>query len=116
MDHSAVEEIRKNLDALSAEDLERERNRTYYNLHKEKIATSRKDNSKRKQEKVCVEEGLPVILAPYIKFYNPKGNKKDRVALTFDSKKEMIVFLLNLKFKDNITKEQLDALYKKYNT
>lgn len=114
MDQARLNGIRKDLDTLSSVDVERERGRIYYRLHKDKIARAQKDNTRRKQEKVCSDLGFPVMLAPYIKFYNPKGGKKDRVALTFDSKVDLIEFLIEFKFSEDVSIEELNAIYKKY--
>lgn len=103
-----VKELKNDLEA------ERARKRDYYHNHRDKIQESAKVREASKMAEVLKEHGLPLFLAPYIRFHKESKYKKDRLTLNFDSKVELVHFIQQVKFESDITVEELSDLIMKF--
>lgn len=96
---------------------ELERKRAYYQTHREKISDRKKEQVARQTAEVCKSKGLPVVLAPYIRFYEETRYLKDPVGLKFESIHEMLIFLKDVQTKGlEMSAEELADLIHRYNS
>lgn len=94
---------------------EKERKKAYYHAHRDKIVSKKKMAAAKKAAAECQEKGLPVMLAPYIRFYEETKYLKDPVGLKFDSIHELLLFLKDVRTKDQeFSLEQLAELIHRY--
>ena len=95
---------------LSKLEDERARKRAYWHANKRKL-TGRVEAAKLEQMKVkCSELKLPIILADHINFNKPTANKPDRISLKFNSKADLINFIINIKMADDLHEAELREL------
>lgn len=83
----------------------RSKQREYYHKHKDHIQEIREKHQTSIAEKQCIQLGIPLTLAPYIKFLKPVGTKKDRISLKFDSRIELFDFLIEFMREGNDLEE-----------
>lgn len=90
---------------------EKDRKKAYYYAHRDKIVAKKKAGEVKKAEEECETRGLPLMLAPYIRFYEETKYLKDPVGLKFDSIHELLIFLKDVRTKDEeLSMEQLAEL------
>lgn len=100
---------------LTPSEAERERKRAYYHANRDKVVSKKKEQKTKKAIQECEERGLPILLAPYIRFYQPTKYLKDPVGLRFDSIHQLLVFLKDVRTKDDeLSLEELAHLIHEY--
>jgi hypothetical protein len=106
-DKEKAEKEAKEEELRKAEKNEKERQR--YQANKSKILKAKKESKKAIAERECEKRQLPLFLAPHISFLVPKGEKKDRIALHFGSREELLDFIIII-FKSGLTKEKVTQM------
>jgi len=89
---------------------DRRRKREYYHGHREKMETYKKRVNTKSNEEKCLQQQVPVVLAPYISFLAPTKYKPDRVGLKFDSIHDMLSFLSMLMYQTPVSHDELEKL------
>lgn len=88
-----------------------EKERERYQANKPKILKAKKEAKTAIASRECEKRHLPTLLAPYISFLCPKGDKKDRMALHFGTREELLDFIIII-LKSDLTKEKvMELLY-----